>query len=119
MDHALFTADAADVVEALPAGLDTRLEEGGRALSGGQRQRLVLARALLTAPDVLVLEDPTSSADTHTEARVVERVAAARAGRTTIVFSDSPLWRGVADPEVRLDPDPAPGSPDRSAGVPS
>lgn len=107
------------MVEALPAGLDTRLDEGGRALSGGQRQRLVLARALLTAPDVLVLEDPTSSADTHTEARVVERVAAARAGRTTIVFSDSPLWRGVADPEVRLDPDPAPGSPDHSAGVPS
>ncbi|WP_063784940.1 ABC transporter ATP-binding protein [Streptomyces sp. TP-A0356] len=119
LDRALFTADAADVVEALPAGLDTRLDEGGRALSGGQRQRLVLARALLAAPDVLVLEDPTSSVDAHTEARVVERVAAARAGRTTIVFSDSPLWRGVADREVRLGPDPAPGSPDRSAGVPS
>lgn len=119
LDRALFTADAADVVEVLPAGLDTRLDEGGRALSGGQRQRLVLARALLAAPDVLVLEDPTSSVDAHTEARVVQRVAAARAGRTTIVFSDSPLWRGVADREVRHHPDPAPGSPDRSAGVPS
>ncbi|WKE68517.1 ABC transporter ATP-binding protein [Streptomyces sp. WP-1] len=113
--RALFTADAADVVEALRAGLDTRLEEGGRALSGGQRQRLVLARALLAAPDVLVLEDPTSSIDAHTEARVVHRVAAARAGRTTIVFSDSPLWRGVADREIRRLPDAGPGSPDRSA----
>ncbi|MFJ6663040.1 MULTISPECIES: ABC transporter ATP-binding protein [unclassified Streptomyces] len=117
--RALSTADAADVVEALPAGLDTRLEEGGRALSGGQRQRLVLARALLAAPDVLVLEDPTSSIDAHTEARVVHRVAAARAGRTTLVFSDSPLWRGVADHEIRRLPDPGPGSPDRPAGVPS
>ncbi|GGR31738.1 ABC transporter transmembrane domain-containing protein [Streptomyces griseomycini] len=119
LDRALFTADADDVVEALPAGLDTRLDEGGRALSGGQRQRLILARALLAAPDVLVLEDPTSSVDAHTEARVAERVAAARAGRTTIVFSDSPLWRGVADREVRLDADRIPGSLDRSAGVPS
>ncbi|MGC9379961.1 ABC transporter transmembrane domain-containing protein [Streptomyces sp. MH13] len=119
LEHALFTADASDVVEALPAGPDTPLDEGGRALSGGQRQRLVLARALLAAPDVLVLEDPTSSVDAHTEARVVERVAAARAGRTTVVFSDSPLWRGVADREVRLGPDPVSGSPDRSTGVPS
>ncbi|MFV2117473.1 ABC transporter transmembrane domain-containing protein [Streptomyces sp. Act-28] len=119
VDRALFTADADDVVEALPDGLDTHLDEGGRALSGGQRQRLVLARALLAAPDVLVLEDPTSSVDAHTEARVVERVAAARAGRTTVVFSDSPLWCGVADREVRLEVDHAPGSLDRSAGVPS
>ncbi|MGI5484167.1 ABC transporter transmembrane domain-containing protein [Streptomyces lavendofoliae] len=119
LDRALFAADAADVVEALPAGLDTHVDEGGRALSGGQRQRLVLARALLAAPDVLVLEDPTSSVDAHTEARVVERVAALRAGRTTVVFSDSPLWRGVADREVRPGPDRVPGSPDRSAGVPS
>jgi ABC-type multidrug transport system fused ATPase/permease subunit len=119
LDRALFTADADDVVEAVPAGLDTHLDEGGRALSGGQRQRLVLARALLAAPDVLVLEDPTSSVDAHTEARVVERVAAARTGRTTIVFSDSPLWRGVADREIRLDADRIPGSLDRSAGVPS
>ncbi|GAA2490160.1 ABC transporter ATP-binding protein [Streptomyces gobitricini] len=119
LDRALFAADAADVVEALPAGLDTYVDEGGRALSGGQRQRLVLARALLAASDVLVLEDPTSSVDAHTEARLVERVAALRAGRTTVVFSDSPLWRGVADRVIRLDADRAPGRPDRSAGVPS
>lgn len=121
LDQALFAADATELVDALPGRLDTHLDEGGRALSGGQRQRLVLARALLAAPDVLVLEDPTSSVDAHTEARIVERVAALRAGRTTVVFSDSPLWRGVADHEVRLDADaaPVPAGPDRPAGKPS
>ncbi|UUN29707.1 ABC transporter ATP-binding protein [Streptomyces sp. FIT100] len=119
LDRALFAADATDVIDALPGGLDAHLDEGGRSLSGGQRQRLVLARALLAAPEVLILEDPTASVDAHTEARIVERVAALRAGRTTVVFSDSPLWRGVADHEVRLDSDGVPGSPDRAAGVPS
>ncbi|GLX16548.1 MULTISPECIES: ABC transporter transmembrane domain-containing protein [Streptomyces] len=119
--RALYAADASDVVAALPGGPDAWLDEGGRALSGGQRQRLVLARALLAAPDVLVLEDPTASVDAHTEARIVDRVAALRAGRTTVVLTDSPLWRGAADRTVRLaaDPDAAPGGPDRSAGVPS
>ncbi|AXE28255.1 ABC transporter ATP-binding protein (plasmid) [Streptomyces globosus] len=119
LDQALFAADAADVVDALPGGLDARLDEGGRALSGGQRQRLILARALLAAPDVLVLEDPTASVDAHTEARIVARVAALRAGRTTVVLTDSPLWQGAADRVVRLDGQPVPGSTDRSAGVPS
>ncbi|MBW5486219.1 ABC transporter transmembrane domain-containing protein [Streptomyces bambusae] len=117
--RALFAADAADVVDALPGGPDAWLDEGGRALSGGQRQRLVLARALLAAPDVLILEDPTASVDAHTEARIVDRVAALRAGRTTVVLSDSPLWRGAADHVVRLDAAGFPGSTDRSAGVPS
>ncbi|MFJ6613387.1 ABC transporter ATP-binding protein [Streptomyces sp. NPDC091289] len=119
LDRALRAADATDVIDALPGGLDARVDEGGRALSGGQRQRLVLARALLASPDVLVLEDPTASVDAHTEARVAERVAALRTGRTTLVFSDSPLWRGVADHEIRLDADPAPAGPDRPAGEPS
>ncbi|MGW7458854.1 ABC transporter transmembrane domain-containing protein [Streptomyces sp. NPDC054797] len=110
LDDALFAADAADVVEALPGGLDEVLGEGGRALSGGQRQRLVLARALLAAPDVLVLEDPTASVDAQTEARVVQRVAALRSGRTTVVFSDSPLWLGAADRVHRLVPDGRPAS---------
>ncbi|MFF3016137.1 ABC transporter transmembrane domain-containing protein [Streptomyces sp. NPDC057939] len=117
--RALFAADAADVVGLLPGGLDAWLDEGGRTLSGGQRQRLVLARALLADTDLLVLEDPTASVDAHTEARIVGRVAALRAGRTTVVFSDSPLWRGAADHVVRLDAEPATGGPDRSAGVPS
>ncbi|MEN3584818.1 ABC transporter ATP-binding protein [Streptomyces sp. ZYX-F-203] len=105
--RALHAADATDVVEGLPGGLDARLDEGGRALSGGQHQRLVLARALLASPDLLILEDPTASVDAHTEARVVDRVVHLRAGRTTIVFSDSPLWRGAAHRVVRLDAEPA------------
>ncbi|RSS64702.1 ABC transporter ATP-binding protein [Streptomyces sp. WAC07061] len=119
--RALYAADASDVVAALPGGPDAWLDEGGRALSGGQRQRLVLARALLAAPDVLVLEDPTASVDAHTEARIVDRVAALRAGRTTVVLTDSPLWRGAADRTVRLaaEPDAAADGRHRSAGVPS
>ncbi|WP_046775689.1 ABC transporter transmembrane domain-containing protein [Streptomyces yangpuensis] len=119
LDRALSAADATDVVEALHGGLDAWLDEGGRTLSGGQRQRLVLARALLAAPDLLILEDPTASVDAHTEARIVERVAALRAGRTTVVLTDSPLWRAAADHVVRLDAEPAAGATDRSAGVPS
>ncbi|MFJ9622932.1 ABC transporter ATP-binding protein [Streptomyces sp. NPDC101181] len=119
LDRALWAADATDVVEELPGGLDALVDEGGRTLSGGQRQRLVLARALLASPDVLVLEDPTASVDAHTEARVAERVAALRAGRTTLVLTDSPLWRGVADHEIRLDTDTTPAGPDRPAGGPS
>ncbi|MHC6630726.1 ABC transporter transmembrane domain-containing protein [Streptomyces globosus] len=119
LEQALFAADAADVVDSLPGGLDARLDEGGRALSGGQRQRLILARALLAAPDVLVLEDPTASVDAHTEARIVARVAALRAGRTTVVLTDSPLWQGAADHLVRPDGQSVPAGTDRSAGVPS
>ncbi|MFE0601488.1 ABC transporter transmembrane domain-containing protein [Streptomyces sp. NPDC058892] len=119
LDRALFAADAADVVAALPGGPEAWLDEGGRALSGGQRQRLILARALFAAPDLLILEDPTASVDAHTEARIVDRVAALRSGRTTVVLTDSPLWRAAADHVVRLDAESAPGGTDRPAGVPS
>jgi len=88
---AVRTADATDVLDALPDGLATRVEERGRAFSGGQRQRLVLARALLADPEILVLVEPTSAVDAHTEARVAERLQAARSGRTTLVTTASPL----------------------------
>jgi ABC-type multidrug transport system fused ATPase/permease subunit len=88
---ALHTASAGDVLEALPGGLDATVEERGRSFSGGQRQRLVLARALLADPPVLVLVEPTSAVDAHTEARVADRLLAARAGRTTVVVTASPL----------------------------
>ena len=88
---ALAVADAAEIVDDLPERLDTVIGERGRSLSGGQRQRVVLARALLADPDVLVLVEPTSAVDAHTEARVADALRAARRGRTTVVISASPL----------------------------
>jgi ABC-type iron transport system FetAB ATPase subunit len=93
----LWAADATDVVDGLPGGTAEVLVEQGRQLSGGQRQRLLLARALGTGADVLVLDEPTSAVDAHTEARVVERVARLRGGRTTVVITHSPLWAAMAD----------------------
>jgi ABC-type multidrug transport system fused ATPase/permease subunit len=94
---ALWVADAMDVVDGLADGVDEYLAERGRTLSGGQRQRMLLARALSFDADVLVLDEPTSAVDAHTEARIVERVAELRRGRTTVVFSQSPLWERRAD----------------------
>ncbi|WP_244296049.1 ABC transporter ATP-binding protein [Micromonospora orduensis] len=97
---ALRTASAQDVVDALPAGLDTPLDARARTLSGGQRQRVRLARALLAEPEVLILVDPTSAVDAHTEARIAERLRTARAGRagrTTVLIATSPLLLGRAD----------------------
>jgi ABC-type bacteriocin/lantibiotic exporter with double-glycine peptidase domain len=102
LDTVLWAADAADVVDGLPAGARERLTEQGRRLSGGQRQRLMLARALAADPDVLVLEEPTSAVDAHTEARIAQRVAQLRRGRTTVVISHSPLWAAVAERKETL-----------------
>ncbi|WP_167493117.1 ABC transporter ATP-binding protein [Micromonospora ureilytica] len=94
---ALRTASAQDIVDALPAGLDTPIDARARTLSGGQRQRVRLGRALSSEPEVLILVDPTSAVDAHTEARIAERLRAARAGRTTVVIATSPLLLGRAD----------------------
>jgi ABC-type multidrug transport system fused ATPase/permease subunit len=91
LDGALDTASAHDVLVALPEGLDTEVAERGRTFSGGQRQRLVLARALTLDPEVLVLVEPTSAVDAHTEAGIARRLRGHRAGRTTVVVTSSPL----------------------------
>ncbi|MGI8577077.1 MAG: ABC transporter transmembrane domain-containing protein [Nocardioidaceae bacterium] len=98
---ALATASADDVLETLGAGLDATVEERGRSFSGGQRQRLVLARALAADADILVLVEPTSAVDAHTEARIAERLVRHRHGRTTVVTTASPLLLDSAD-EVAL-----------------
>ena len=100
---ALTTASAEDVLEPLDDGLDSEVEERGRSYSGGQRQRLVLARALVADPDILVLVEPTSAVDAHTEARIAERLHAHRAGRTTVVTTASPLMLDRADEVALLD----------------
>ncbi|MFC7613953.1 ABC transporter transmembrane domain-containing protein [Actinokineospora soli] len=94
---AIRAAAAEDVVDALPDGLDTLVENQGRTLSGGQRQRVRLARALLADPDVLVLVEPASAVDAHTEAAIGAGIAAYRAGRTTLLATTSPLLLRHAD----------------------
>ncbi|MEU3725016.1 ABC transporter ATP-binding protein [Streptomyces sp. NPDC031705] len=102
---ALAAAQCGDVLAALlesaPEGvddaMDARITERGRSLSGGQRQRLALARSLVTDPEVLVLDEPTSAVDSHTEARIADGIAALRAGRTTVVLASSPLLLDRAD----------------------
>ncbi len=94
---ALHTADASDAVDSIDGGLDGELEERGRSLSGGQRQRLALARVLLRDPEVLVLVEPTSAVDAHTEARIAERIPKHRSGSTTVLVTASPLLLDRAD----------------------
>jgi putative ABC transport system ATP-binding protein len=104
-DDALAAAQCDDVLEALRCGtsvggddpMSAPLTERGRSLSGGQRQRLALARSLVTDPEVLVLDEPTSAVDSHTEARIADALRRLRTGRTTVVFSSSPLLLDRAD----------------------
>ncbi len=100
---ALDAAAARDIVAALPDGLDTEIAERGRDFSGGQQQRLRLARVLALDPPVLVLVEPTSAVDTHTEALIARKLAAARAGRTTVVCTTSPLLLDRADTVAFVD----------------
>lgn len=97
VEAALVAASATDIVDALPDGLDSQVAERGREFSGGQQQRLRLARALVADPEILVLVEPTSAVDAHTEARIAERLGAARSGRTTLVCTSSPLVLSRAD----------------------
>ncbi|MGA6175321.1 ABC transporter transmembrane domain-containing protein [Streptomyces sp. NPDC012600] len=104
-EEALKAAQCGDVLAALRQAspdddgdpMRTRITERGRSLSGGQRQRLALARSLITDPEALVLDEPTSAVDSHTEARVAAGVAELRRGRTTVAFASSPLLLDVAD----------------------
>jgi len=100
---AVSVANAEDVLEALPDGLNAQVDERGRSFSGGQRQRLVLARALLSGAETLVLVEPTSAVDAHTEARIAVRLRGARSGHTTVVVTTSPLVLDQADRVVLLE----------------
>ena len=101
--EAIEIADAGDVLTSLSEGLAGMITEKGRSLSGGQRQRVALARALLTEAPTLVLIEPTSALDSHTEARVAAQVHRARAGRTTVVVTASPLVLEACDEVILLD----------------
>ncbi|WP_097188140.1 ABC transporter transmembrane domain-containing protein [Ornithinimicrobium cerasi] len=102
-ESALHAAAAEDVFDIVPGGWQGVLDERGRGLSGGQRQRLVLTRALAADAPVLVLVEPTSAVDAHTEARIAERLPEHRQGRTTVVMTASPLLLHHADEVVLLE----------------
>ncbi len=87
----------ADFVRDLPWGLATRVGEQGLSLSGGQRQRLALARAVLSRPRVLVLDDPLSALDVHTEALVERALKRVLAGTTAIIVVHRPSTVALAD----------------------
>ncbi len=100
LDEAIAVAHAADVVAS--TGADAVVAEAGREFSGGQRQRLRLARALAADPEILVLVDPTSAVDAHTEAAIAAVLGPAREGRTTLVCTTSPLWLTRVDHVVHV-----------------
>jgi ATP-binding cassette subfamily B protein len=96
VEEALRVAQA-DFVHDLPWGLDTRIGEQGLSLSGGQRQRLALARAVLGRPSVLVLDDPLSALDVHTEALVERALRSVLSGTTALVVAHRPSTVLLAD----------------------
>ncbi len=95
--EAALTAAQAGFVHDLPWGLDTRIGEQGMSLSGGQRQRVALARAILARPAVLVLDDPLSALDVHTEAKVTAALREVLTGSTALVVAHRPSTVLLAD----------------------
>ncbi|QIJ64819.1 ABC transporter ATP-binding protein [Streptomyces sp. JB150] len=96
VERALAVAQA-DFVHALPQGVDTQVGEQGLSLSGGQRQRLALARAVVGRPDFLVLDDPLSALDVHTEAAVEAALRRVLAGTTALIVAHRPSTVLLAD----------------------
>lgn len=83
-------------------GLDAPLDERGGGLSGGERRRLGIARALLKPAPILLLDEPTADLDADAEARMIEAIRRAAAGRTTLIATHSEALAAVADQVVRL-----------------
>ncbi|MAQ13269.1 MAG: carbohydrate ABC transporter [Sandaracinus sp.] len=96
-------ASILDEIESLPEGMDTLVGERGVQLSGGQKQRIALARALLNEPQVIVLDDPMSAVDARTEARILEALDRAGAGRTLILVTHRVAAASRCDQVVVLD----------------
>ncbi|HEX8006270.1 MAG TPA: ABC transporter ATP-binding protein [Trebonia sp.] len=101
--EAALTAAQARFAYDLPWGLDTRIGEQGMALSGGQRQRVALARAILARPEVLILDDPLSALDVHTEERVTRALGEILADATALVVAHRPSTVALADRVALLD----------------
>lgn len=100
---ALEKAQLADLVRALPAGLDTSIEEHGTRLSGGQRQRLGIARALYIPPSILILDEATSALDAATEAEVTQVLAGLSGTVTSVTIAHRLSTVLHADQVIYLD----------------
>ena len=85
VERALHMAGFSQDVAALPDGLETMVGEKGVSLSGGQKQRIALARALVTDPEILLLDDAMSAVDARTEAHIVDAIRNTRRNRTTLI----------------------------------
>ncbi|MBP2178642.1 ABC transporter ATP-binding protein [Amycolatopsis magusensis] len=96
-------AEAHEFIQQLPDGYDTLVGERGLTLSGGQRQRLGLARALITNPRILLLDDATSAVDTATEAAIHDTLRTVTAGRTTLLVAHRRSTLALADRIAVLD----------------
>jgi thiol reductant ABC exporter CydC subunit len=106
---ALAKARLRDWVASLPAGLDTRVGERGRALSGGQRQRLALARVFLADPAVLVLDEPTAHLDADTAGALLDDLWQVAGRRSVLLVTHGGAGRFERCPRVTLErPGPAP-----------
>jgi ATP-binding cassette subfamily B protein len=103
IERAAKLAGAHDFITALADGYETEIGERGFSLSGGQRQRIAIARAVLTEPRVLILDDATSAVDPSKEHEIREGLDDVLAGRTTIVIAHRPATIALADSVVLLD----------------
>ena len=103
VERAARLAGAHEFIEALPRGYDTVVGERGFSLSGGQRQRIAIARAILSDPRVLVLDDATSAVDPSKEHEIREAMATVMSGRTTIVIAHRAGTIALANRVVLLD----------------
>ena len=96
-------AQAEGFIDALPEGFDTVVGERGLTLSGGQRQRLAIARAIITDPRILILDEATASVDASTEREIQTALATVMAGRTTLVIAHRLSTLSLADELVVLE----------------
>ena len=103
IERAARLAGAHDFIMELPEGYQTILGERGYSLSGGQRQRIAIARAIVSDPRVLVLDDATSAVDPSKEHEIREAMATVMKGRTTIVIAHRPGTIALADTVIILD----------------
>ena len=103
LDEVLEQADIKKDISRFKDGIDTLVGENGLSLSGGQKQRLGIARALLSDPDILILDDSLSAVDSNTEKTIIENIKKTREGKTNIIVAHRISAVRHADKIVVLD----------------